>query len=38
MWDDLLDACCVNRNASNCNFYRSEDPTCFSLVSLRNYV
>ncbi|CAD5125504.1 DgyrCDS13713 [Dimorphilus gyrociliatus] len=33
MWNDLLDNCCVDRNATDCNFYRSEDDQCAVLSS-----
>ena len=32
LWSDLLDHCCVDRNASHCNFYDSDDDECRSLV------
>lgn len=28
LWNDLLDHCCVDRNASNCVFYESGNPQC----------
>jgi len=33
LWDDLLDHCCVERNSSNCQFYRNQNAQCRAAVA-----